>query len=144
MSYVNILELIYPIDSIYISANSTSPADIVGGTWAQILNKCIRASNDTLSGGADTVTLTTTQIPSHSHALNGYSINWGRSLVGYSRLLADGPISVFAEYTITTNGTGVYASANTSGNTGGVVRTTTFPHTRIYIFGDAQPKRGWF
>ena len=32
-NYVNLMDIIYPIGSIYISTNSTSPAATIGGTW---------------------------------------------------------------------------------------------------------------
>ena len=37
-----ILDIVYPIDSIYISASSTNPADLFGGTWEQfaVVERC--------------------------------------------------------------------------------------------------------
>lgn len=135
MSYVNILELIYPTDSIYISADSTSPADIVGGTWVQMLNKCIRAANDITSGGADEITLTVSQVPAHSHIMDlPQDANQG-SVKGSGYFTSAGGNN---------NWRTTIPVSNWCRSVGGVVRTATFPHTRIYIFGDAQPKRGWF
>lgn len=34
-NWVNLMDIIYPVGSIYLSANSTSPSSIIGGTWAQ-------------------------------------------------------------------------------------------------------------
>lgn len=65
-----ILERLYPVNSIYMSITSTSPALLFGGTWEQIVGKFARAHTDTSTGGADTVTLTTAQIPSHTHTYN--------------------------------------------------------------------------
>ena len=36
MAWVNIIELIYPVGAVYTSADSTSPADLVGGSWLDI------------------------------------------------------------------------------------------------------------
>lgn len=36
MAWVNIVELIYPVGAVYTSADSTSPADLFGGTWEDI------------------------------------------------------------------------------------------------------------
>lgn len=65
----------YPVGSIYISMNSTSPATRFGGTWVQITDKflyCTKSSKTT--GGSTTTkshTLTVAQIPAHSHVQNG-------------------------------------------------------------------------
>lgn len=34
-NYVNLLDIIYPIGSIYIATNNANPVDIVGGTWVE-------------------------------------------------------------------------------------------------------------
>lgn len=55
MAYVNILELVYPVGSIYISINEMSPAEIIGGTWQKIENKFLYATTDAsnIYDGAD-------------------------------------------------------------------------------------------
>lgn len=68
--FVNLLDILHPVGSLYTSFNPDSPAEIIGGTWTQIINKCLRAANDIDSGGADSVTLTINQIPSHAHSIN--------------------------------------------------------------------------
>lgn len=35
-NYVNLLDIVYPVGSIYHSMNSISPATIIGGTWTAI------------------------------------------------------------------------------------------------------------
>lgn len=60
-----------PVGYVYMSFDSTSPAELFGGTWVQIVNKVIRASTNTQDGGSDTVTLTTWNLPSHSHQQYG-------------------------------------------------------------------------
>jgi len=67
----------HPVGSLYWSKNSTDPSTLFGGTWARVKDKFILAAGDTYAqgatGGAATVTLDTTQIPSHSHTLNGHT-----------------------------------------------------------------------
>lgn len=79
--FSKIIDKIYPIDSIYISYNSTSPASLFGGSWVQIKDRFLRAANDTSTGGADSRTLTTAQMPSHSHNTKGayYFWKWGNT-----------------------------------------------------------------
>ena len=36
MAFVNLLEIVYPIGSLYFSTSSTSPAEVIGGQWEQI------------------------------------------------------------------------------------------------------------
>lgn len=68
----------YPVGSIYLSFNNTSPASIFGGSWTQITGRFLRAANDVSTGGSDTVTLTTAQMPNHSHGANiDYYVNGG-------------------------------------------------------------------
>lgn len=62
---------IYPVGSLYWSKKSTNPSTLFGGTWTQIKDKFILAAGGTYTvgstGGAATVTLSTNQIPSHTH-----------------------------------------------------------------------------
>lgn len=51
-----IWEYIYPVGAIYLSYNSTSPADLFGGKWTQITGRFIRAANNVNTGGSDTIT----------------------------------------------------------------------------------------
>jgi microcystin-dependent protein len=62
----------YPVGSYYMSSNSTSPATLFGGTWTQITNRFIFAAGSGYSvnstGGSVNKTLSTDNIPSHSHS----------------------------------------------------------------------------
>lgn len=68
----NINDKIYPIGSIYISVNSTSPASIFGGTWEQLKDRFLLGCGDTYTAGATggeaTVKLSNLNLPMHSHA----------------------------------------------------------------------------
>lgn len=64
----------YPVGSIYISTKLSSPiavASAIGGTWEAFGNgKVLRSSTEKSeqTGGSSTVTLTTANLPSHSHS----------------------------------------------------------------------------
>lgn len=62
---------VYPIGSIYMSVNATSPATIFGGTWERIKERFLLAAGDTYwngrTGGEATHTLTIDEMPQHSH-----------------------------------------------------------------------------
>lgn len=67
-----IVDLVYPVGSIYQSTESTDPGELFGGTWEEITGCFLwcrsgeRAAGTT--GGSEAVTLTTNEIPAHSHA----------------------------------------------------------------------------
>jgi len=66
-----IANLIYPVGSIYMSANSTSPATLFGGTWERIQDRFLLAAGSTYAaggfGGEATHTLTEAELPNHRH-----------------------------------------------------------------------------
>ena len=57
----------YPVGSIYMSVNSTSPASLFGGTWEQLKDRFLLGAGDSYAaggtGGEATVALTTNQLP---------------------------------------------------------------------------------
>lgn len=73
----NMPDLIYPVGSIYMSVNNTNPGTLFGGTWEQIQGKFLlgQSSGHTggSTGGAETVTLTTAQLPSHTHSVPAHT-----------------------------------------------------------------------
>ena len=67
-----LLNLVYPVGSIYLSSKNTNPGTLFGGTWTQIKDKFILTAGDSYSngatGGAATVTLSVSNMPSHKHS----------------------------------------------------------------------------
>jgi microcystin-dependent protein len=67
-----IANLIYPVGSIYMSVNSTSPATLFGGTWEMIEGRFLLASGGGYSagstGGEAAHTLTIDEMPLHHHS----------------------------------------------------------------------------
>lgn len=70
-----LLDMIYPVGSIYMSISSTSPATLFGGTWTQITGRFLWAtsSTPTQTGGSQTVTLSESNLPSHGHSIPSLS-----------------------------------------------------------------------
>lgn len=59
MAWINLLEAIYPVGSVWLSTTNVSPASVVGGTWQQVENRFIRAGTSaTQTGGSDTISWT--------------------------------------------------------------------------------------
>lgn len=68
---------IYPVGSIYMSVNNTNPSTLFGGTWEQLKDKFLLACGDTYAGGTTggeaTHTLTTNEMPLHTHVQNPHN-----------------------------------------------------------------------
>ena len=52
-NFVNLLDIVYPIGSMYFSVIDVSPANSVGGTWEQIKDAVLAASGENYAGFAD-------------------------------------------------------------------------------------------
>ena len=83
----NLINLIYPVGSIYMSVNNVSPASFLGGTWEAIRDRFLLAAGSSYSagstGGAATVTLTENEIPSHEGHLTANNTNTGGNTARY-------------------------------------------------------------
>ena len=71
--YYKLMKLIYPVGSLYWSSKSTNPASLFGGTWVQIKDRFVLACGNTYTsvgktGGNSSVTLTVSNMPSHTHS----------------------------------------------------------------------------
>ncbi|MDR2074478.1 MAG: DUF859 family phage minor structural protein [Oscillospiraceae bacterium] len=88
----DVLNLVYPVGAIYMSVSSTNPSSLFGGSWSLWgsgrVPVCVNTSDSDFNtveetGGAKTVTLTTSQMPSHTHGLarapagSGYKESYG-------------------------------------------------------------------
>lgn len=66
-----LIDYIYPIGSIYLSVNSTSPATLFGGSWTQLKDRFLLGAGSTYSsgatGGAATHKLSVAEMPNHAH-----------------------------------------------------------------------------
>ena len=82
-NFVNLLDIIYPVGSIYITTNATSPANSIGGTWEKIENCLLAASGDTynLAGRfSGSNTISRLAIPDHQHKV----VAWNAGSQQYS------------------------------------------------------------
>ena len=88
------LDRVYPIGSVYISANGANPNAIIGGTWEEFatgrtLIGCDPADNDLtetgMTGGEKTHTLTIEEMPSHNHSASTGEAGKHTHTVGYRK-----------------------------------------------------------
>jgi len=72
----NVLDA-YPVGAIYISASAVNPSQLFGGTWEQVQGKFLLSASANYpagtTGGEASHTLTTSEMPSHTHGVNIYS-----------------------------------------------------------------------
>lgn len=82
-----LIDLIYPVGSIYMTVNTTNPIVLFGGTWEKIKDRFLLSSGDTYTngttGGEATHTLTLEEIPSHHHRQVAEGINYTDPQVNY-------------------------------------------------------------
>ena len=73
-----LLEQTYPVGSIYLSVDSTSPASLFGGTWERIKDRFLLGAGDTYTAG------NTGGSATHYHNLDdsGYAKIFGYSSLG--------------------------------------------------------------
>lgn len=114
----------YPVGSIYMSVNNTSPAVLFGGTWQQIKDTFLLACGDTYSngdtGGEAEHTLTVNEIPSHDHY-------WP------SRSSANVGAYTWNTPWISNSGTG-QSQAHTNTTGGGLAHNNMPPYLAVYVW----------
>lgn len=64
-----LLDNVFKVGFVWTSYVNKSPASILGGTWTAITGRFPYFNAGTSTGGSNTNTLTTAQIPSHNHSL---------------------------------------------------------------------------
>lgn len=74
-NFVNLLDIVYPVGSMYFSATDTSPASAIGGTWEQIKDANIAAKGSKYTSEyIGSYKINKKQLPHHAHTItNGKS-----------------------------------------------------------------------
>lgn len=87
-NFVNLLDIIYPVNSMYITTSTISPATSIGGTWTQIKDgACIAAYDDT-TGYTGSKTISISQMPRHNHPLvNNLGCGWDTTNANGDKLI---------------------------------------------------------
>ena len=80
----NLINLIYPIGSIYMSVNNVSPQVFLGGSWEQIQDTFLLSAGSKHSagstGGEETHTLSVAETPAHTHTRGTMNITGSLSI----------------------------------------------------------------
>ena len=81
-----VVERDHPVGSLYISENSTSPAELYGGTWERIEGRFIMGASGTYpagsTGGSATHTQTVSELATHYHVFETWSSEAGNAAYG--------------------------------------------------------------
>ena len=120
MAFINLLEIVYPIGSVYMSINNTSPANTIGGTWTAMTGGMLGLAGSTgvadAGGDGGSRKISVEQIPSHSHGFQQYfwrtsttSYNQQQWLVAHSNNDGTTPSANSAFTTASTGGAGLYS-----------------------------------
>jgi microcystin-dependent protein len=117
----SLVDIIYPVGSIYMSANNASPATLFGGSWTRIQGRFLLAAGGNYAlgsqGGAATVMLTVENMPAHNHG-----VTVGNNTHSHSVTIAAKTISVTTGSTSITHNHAVTfpqtTFANATSNTG--------------------------
>ena len=121
-----IVDLVYPVGSIYMSVNNVNPGTLFGGTWQQIENRFLLGAGSDYTagttGGEAEHSLTIDEIPSHSHTWpSKYSASTG----------------AYIWYTPWTNNGGTIDAqvrAHTDAAGGGQAHNNMPPYLAVYIW----------
>ena len=125
---------VYPVGSIYMSVNSTSPAALFGGTWEQLTDTFLYASTTadtgtTATAGASTVALTEAQMPRHTHTQNSHNHtqnahHHGNNTSGWKWISVMGDDWTYTGKRAMSYGSGNYYYPYSSKNTSGIAEST--------------------
>lgn len=77
-----LIDLIYPIGAIYISATLVNPGTLFGGTWVQIKDKFLLSAGDDHAAGAESgkEQYTADDMPAHTHTRGTMNITGSQQL----------------------------------------------------------------
>ena len=130
----NIFDKIYPVGSIYINAtNSTNPGTLLGfGTWTAFGAGRVPVGIDSSdtdfdtaeeTGGSKTHTLTTNELPSHTHT---HTVQTGRS---FSSSIGNAPVVQGSDNTVLSS-----SAVTTSSTGGGSAHNNVQPYIVVYMW----------
>ena len=133
----NITETMFPVGSVIVlDSSSANPNNYLSGTWQQIApgNFLVGVNtNDTdfsttgKTGGEKRVTLTTAQMPSHTHSYNG--VNSGSKL---TKKIGAYPIRIYQDYIANWWGPGSTSGISSVGN--GQSHNNVPPYYCVYFW----------
>ena len=120
----NIFDLIYPVDSIYMSINNNDPATLFGiGTWEQIEDCYLYAKQRNETGGTtygqSNYIIQSTQMPKHTHSYTpSGTISTTTDLTGEAEFIDLMNIGAVDEKDLLLDASGVFSRTGGSNRSG--------------------------
>ena len=153
----SLLDTVYPVGSIYLSVNETSPEKLFGGKWEQINGRFLvgqgnngQSGNNALdlsagaTGGETSHTLSLTEIPSHNHGEKSLTgafrpLQWGTQSTATSGIVSNGSASIDRESigsgsTLGSRTFNINATHTHNSNGGGGSHNNLPPYLAVYMW----------
>ena len=127
----SLLDMVYPVGSIYLSVSGTDPQTLFGGTWARLEDVFLLAAGAKhaagSTGGEESHTLTEDEIAPHKHAM-AYSPDASAADTGFSYGIAAG------NATNSAGGRGYASNLGTFSAGGGQPHNNMPPYLAVYTW----------
>nr|DAW30603.1 MAG TPA: baseplate protein [Caudoviricetes sp.] len=126
-----LLDMVYPVGSIYLSVSETDPQTLFGGTWARLEDVFLLAAGAEhaagSTGGEESHILTEAEIAPHKHAM-AYSPDASAAATGFSYGIAAG------NATNSAGGRGYESNLGTFSAGGGQPHNNMPPYLAVYTW----------
>ena len=127
----SLLDMVYPVGSIYLSVSGTDPQTLFGGTWARLEDVFLLAAGAKhaagSTGGEESHILTEPEIAPHKHAM-AYGPESSASSTGFPYGIAAGSATNSA------GGRGYASNLGTLSSGGGQPHNNMPPYLSVYIW----------
>lgn len=129
----------FPIGTILITTTNTNPGEYIGGTWTAIEDAFLLAASANHpageTGGAETVTLTTSNLPAHRHYVLNLGVSEGVSPTGKTLARYDRATTSWSDCHYQLMGNNNDANAGQSSLTGsGAAHNNMPPYLAVYVW----------
>ena len=136
-----LVDLLYPVGSIYMSVNNVSPQSFLGGIWERIQDRFLLAAGSTYSpgatGGEAAHTLTVNEFPLHDHKetslATGYS-GWPETQIENFSTYVPYSSEHYTTSALTLHAYTVSANARTYSTGGGAAHNNMPPYLAVYMW----------
>lgn len=136
-----ILQVVYPVGSIYISVVETDPGTLFGGTWERLKDRFLLGAGDNYAagaiGGENEHVLTVSEMPGHSHGekslVTGHD-GWAEKTIGRYTTHVPYDSGAYTGTEQTVHAATVSANTDTSVTGGSEAHNNMPPYLTVYMW----------